>query len=140
MVRRGQQRRKHVERARRDLERQLDSKHGTYRPPPRGDCFRRQWETAYDDVSAIRVQFIIWRDGGRLVDFVVNVQVLGSGGWETVERFDCCHGHCHLHPQNEELPPESIQRLDAVGDVQRAFAQVNGIAHERARIIRDGAQ
>lgn len=85
----------------------------------------------------MRLQFIVWNRGRVLVDFVVNVQVLASDGWDTVEYFDCCHGHSHLHTQNPELDPRSIAQLDTVDDVQHAFAQVEREADGRARIIRD---
>lgn len=90
----------------------------------------------YDDANTLRAQFIIWRQGGRLVDFVANIQELTLDGWVSLERFDCCHGHCHHHPLNDELPPLSISRLDTVEDVKRAFVEVERLVDERVRIIR----
>lgn len=85
----------------------------------------------------MRLQFIVWQRGKALVDFVVNVDVLGSEGWETIEYFDCCHGHCHLHTQNSDLEPRPIAQLDSIEDVRHAFAQVEQDARDRARIIRE---
>jgi hypothetical protein len=42
------------------------------------------------DAHTIEVQFYLWRRDGRIVDFVVNLQVLTAEGWESVERIDCC--------------------------------------------------
>ena len=97
----------------------------------------RDWDAPYDDSNSVRLQFIVWHRRSTLIDFVVNVQVLTSEGWDTVESFDCCHGHCHLHPQNADLEPRTIAQLDTVDDVVKAFAQVEQEAHDRARIIRD---
>ncbi|KUI37591.1 hypothetical protein AU195_18255 [Mycobacterium sp. IS-1496] len=135
MTRRGQQAKRELRRAQREVGEQLQSDHGAYEPPPRDDCVLRDWETPYDDANTVRIQFLLWKQGGVLVDFVVNVQELASEGWTTVEHFDCCHGHCHLHPQSG-VEPESITRLDEVADVQRAFSAVAHEADERARIIR----
>lgn len=90
----------------------------------------------YDDAGTVRLQFLLWRQGGRLVDFVVNVQVIGADGWEIVEYFDCCHGNCHLHVKSD-AEPRPILRLDRVDDVQRAFVQVEQEARDRVRIICD---
>ena len=136
MVRRGQQGRRKQRQAQRAANAQLDSSQGTYRAD-RQDCRRRTWETPYDDANSVRLQFIVWNRGKILVDFVVNVQVLASQGWNTVEYYDCCHGHCHLHTQNPDLDPRPIAQLDAVDDVQDAFAKVEREATDRARIIRD---
>jgi hypothetical protein len=131
-----QQKKRELRRAEREVARQLDSAtHGTYEPPERDECREKRWEMAYDDANTIRLQFLTWRKGIELTEFVVNVQVLTSEGWETIEYFDCCHGHYHLHPKSGE-PADSIMRLDEVGDVQRAFVQVEQEAHDRARIIR----
>lgn len=136
MVRRSQQDRNEVRKASRDTDAALNSSQGTYRPD-RADCRQRQWDVPYDDANTVRLQFIMWNRGKVLVDFVVNVQVLASEGWDTVEYFDCCHGHSHLHTQNSELDPRSVAQLDTADDVQHAFAQVEREADSRARIIRD---
>ncbi|WP_067857665.1 DUF7718 family protein [Nocardia shimofusensis] len=90
-----------------------------------------------DDTNSVSLQFNLWHRDGRLVDFVINVRVLAPGGWTDVERFDCCHGHCHLHADNDETAPRSLYRLDDVDDVARAFRKVEPMADKRARIIRD---
>lgn len=135
MVRRKQQGQKRLREAQRSLSEILNADRGTYIPPDRGECHEKQWQMPCDDTGAVMLQFVIWRRAGRLVDFVVNVHVLGTAGWEVVEYFDCCHGHCHLHSKSSE-GPRTIMRLDNVDDVERAFAQVDQEAHDRARIIR----
>lgn len=135
MPRRGQQARNAVRQARRDAVKALESQRGSY-TPPRTVGPPKQWETSYDDSNTVRVQFILWRAKGKIVNFVVNVQVITADGWTTVERFDCCHGNCHLHSDNADIAPEVILRLDDEGDVQRAFAKVRAEAEHRARIIR----
>lgn len=136
MVRRGQQGLQKLRRAERDAAAQLGSPNGAYRAD-RSGCRKREWETPYDDANSVRLHFILWHRGKTLVDFIVNVQVLASDGWDTVEYFDCCHGHSHLHPKNPDLEPRTIAQLDTADDVKNAFVQVEQEAHERARIIRD---
>lgn len=136
VVRRGQQEKKAVRRAQRKVSEQLGSgEQGTYEPPERDDCIPQQWEIAYDDANTVRLQFLLWRKGGRIAEFVVNVQVLASEGWDTVEYFDCCHGHCHLHAKND-TDVRTIMRLDGIDDVERAFRQVEAESDNRARIMR----
>ncbi|KIQ15351.1 hypothetical protein RU01_15610 [Rhodococcus sp. MEB064] len=115
----------------------LVSRTGSYEPPPREKCRQKQWEQPYDDANSIRLQFILWRRDGRLVEFVVNIQKLTADGWLTIEYFDCCHGHCHLHRDNAQLPPETVERLDDIADVTTAFGKVESQVHDRVRIIRD---
>ncbi|CAN5260506.1 hypothetical protein BH11ACT6_BH11ACT6_20690 [soil metagenome] len=137
MVRRGQREQRELRRARREAEEQIESTQGQYDAREmRPQCGQpRQWESPYDEANTVRLQFFLWRLDGRLADFVINVQVVTSEGWHTVEYFDCCHGHCHLHTQNGDEPRSEVQ-LDSIDDVQLAFAQVEGEAHARARIIR----
>ena len=71
-----------------------------------------------------------------LADFVILIQRLGTQGWDEVERFDCCHGHCHLHPDGQ-AESETLYQLDGPDDVQEAYAKASVYAGERARIIRD---
>jgi hypothetical protein len=136
VVRRGQQGKRAVQRAQRKVSELLDSsEQGAYQTPDRGECIPQQWEIAYDDANTVRLQFFLWREGGRIAEFVVNVQVLASEGWDTVEYFDCCHGHCHLHATND-TDVRTIMRLDGIDDVERAFRQVDAESHNRARIMR----
>jgi hypothetical protein len=134
VIRRQQQGQQKLRRAQRQAAKQLDTDQGAYKPPDRDECHDKQWEMAADDANTVRAQFNIWRRSGRLVDFVINIQVLTSEGWEQVEYFDCCHGYCHLHPRNE-TEPRSIKRLDVVADVQDAYRRVQPIIEERLRII-----
>lgn len=136
MVRRGQHELREVRKARRAAQAQLDSPVGTYQPDREG-CRKREWETPCDDTNTVRVQFIVWTRGKDLVDFVVNLQVLTSDGWRIVEYYDCCHGYCHLHPNNPDVDPRPIAQLDTVADVARALHAVEAEVENRARIIRD---
>lgn len=134
MVRRGQQSQQQVRKAQRRVTESLGTDQGSYQAPDRGECTEKQWEMPCDDANTVRLQFLIWRRAGRLVDFVVNVHVLAADGWEVLEYFDCCHGSYHLHAKSGE-EPRTIARLDDVDDVERAFAQVEQEARDRARII-----
>jgi hypothetical protein len=100
MPRRGQVTRNAVRRAQREAAKALESQQGSYEPP-KGSAPSKQWEMPYDDSNTVRLQFFLWRDGGKIVNFVINVQVITAEGWTTVEYFDCCHGNCHLHPAND---------------------------------------
>lgn len=137
MVGRGQRKKQELRRASKVMSEQLESPHGSYELPDENDCTKKEWETAVDDLGTIRLQFILWRQQGRLANFVVNVQRLTSAGWVSVERFDCCHGHCHLHVDNDEHKTRSIHTLDTQDDVKTAFRKVEKAADERARIMRD---
>lgn len=137
VVRRNQQAKRELNKASKAAAERLDLPDGTYQPPAREDCQVRQWETPVDDLATVRLQFNIWRYGGRLVEFVVNVQRLSSNGWVDVERFDCCHGHCHLHIDNAEGEILTIRTLNSVDDVKAAFLGAQNLADERARSIRD---
>lgn len=87
-----------------------------------------------DDAATVRLANHIWRDGGLLVNFVINIQRIRPGGWETVEYVDCCHGHCHLHTADDRT--ESIMTLDTVHDVQAAFRAATETAMMRAGNLR----
>ena len=112
MIRRGQQGRPEMRRAERAAAKEIESDRGGYRPPDRADCHTKQWITPGDDTYRLRLQTITWRQQGRLMDFVINAQVLTAVEWETVEYVDCCHGHCHLHTRSDE-PPRSISPLNS---------------------------
>lgn len=124
-----------VRRAQREVAKALESQQGSYEPP-KGSAPSKQWEMPYDDSNTVRLQFFLWRDGGKVVDFVINVQVITAEGWITVEYFDCCHGNCHLHPANDGVERQVILRLDSEDDVARAFDLACSEAEGRARIIR----
>ena len=135
MPRRSQRPHQETRRAHRKAVEKLGSEQGSYEPPDSDECHAYQWEMAGDDAYTIRVQYNIWRRDGRLAKFVVNLQVLAAEGWESVERIDCCHGHCHHHPENGK-PAESVMRLDSVDDVERALGVVDGLIMDRVRILR----
>jgi hypothetical protein len=77
----------------------------------------------------------MWRYKGQLVDFVVNLQVVTAEGWESVERIDCCHGHCHHHPENGK-PAQHVIQLDSVDDVKRAFSVAEEVIGARVSTLR----
>src|SRR5690606_21756769 len=138
VVRRNQRAKREINKTNKETAELLSLPDGSYVPPEREACQARQWETPVDDLATIRLQFNIWRHAGRLVEFVINVQRLSSTtGWVDVERFDCCHGHCHLHVDNAEKTIHTIRTLNCVDDVQRAFLDSQKLADERARTIRD---
>lgn len=134
MTRRHQQKQKELKRAAKTAD--IPTQLGTYQRPDRSECFSRQWHIAYDNSQTVRIQFNLWKQGPSIVDFAIIIQRLGTDGWEEAERFDCCHGHCHLHAEGGDNI-ESIHRLDNVTDVKPAFELASAEAHERARIIRD---
>lgn len=135
MTRRRQQGKQHAKRAQKAAHERLESLSGTY-IPDRTDKRTKQWDTAYDDANTLRIQFNTWRDGKTLVDFVIVIQLLGANGWDDIERFDCCHGHCHLH-NGGTGNREPIYQLDSADDVQIAFVRASDEAQHRARIIRN---
>ena len=135
-MRRGQQSRRSVRQARKAAEAELGSQVGRYTLPDRSQCREKQWHTAYDEGNTVRLQFNTWRTGNQIADFVILVQRLSASGWEDVERFDCHHGHCHLHAEQKDGTLH-IYRLDVIGDVVDAFAAASREADERVRIIRD---
>jgi hypothetical protein len=57
--RRGQSKKRELKRTKKSVKKQLDSLHGSY-IPDRAHCRTRQWDTAYDDVNTVRVQFNTW--------------------------------------------------------------------------------
>ena len=73
MSRRGQSKKRELKRTKKSVKKQLDSLHGSY-IPDRAHCRTRQWDTAYDDVNTVRVQFNTWHRGRQLIDFVILVQ------------------------------------------------------------------
>ena len=109
MTRRNQQERRDLKRATKSASARLDNRQGTYRPNRTG-CTERQWVTSLDDSNTVRIEYRIWKRGG-LADFVILIQRLGTQGWDEVERFDCCHGHCHLHPDGQ-AESETLYQLD----------------------------
>ena len=59
-----------------------------------------------------------------------------ANGWEDVERFDCCHGCCHLHQDGRD-GNDPLWQLDDEKDVPEAFVRACDQAETRARIIRN---
>lgn len=135
MTRRRQQITRALRRAQREVSSELDAPGGSYRPPKRHKCREKSWQVAVDDVNAVRLHYITWRKGSDLVDFVILVERIASTGWTEVERFDCCHGYCHLHADGRPSK-QPIYTLDKVQDVQKAFTQASREADIRAAIIR----
>lgn len=138
MVRRGQQSKRQLRKAQRNLAAQLESSQGDYRPPDRDACRYRIWETTGDDANTVRLENHTWHFGRHLAEFVINAQVLTSDGWLTVEYVDCCHGSCHHHPQSG-TDARTIRRLEVMDDVKEAFSEAQSLIYDRLRIIRDEA-
>lgn len=113
----------------------VDDGRGQYLPPKRTECHERSWQTPGDDLCTLRLDNHTWMQGGVLVDFVINLQVLSTDGWVTVEYIDCCHGHCHHHSQNG-TDPATILCLDTVDDVRAAFRAAQLVIYERLASIR----
>lgn len=136
MVRRGQQAKRELKRAQAEVEKTVSKVEGVYTPPPREDCVEHRWHDLIDDAGTVRVSILIWRHSGRLVDFVMLVELSDWEAWAPLSRIDCCHGFCHLHPPDREDEHEPIQRLDSVDDVETAFRTASGTIETIARTIR----
>lgn len=130
--RKKRQERKALEQARRELE----SVQGSYAPPAREDCEALDWWYYADENSTLRVHTYTWRQNGRLADFTIVFLVPGPGREEELERIDCSHGHCHLHPRNGTCV--GLVPIDTIEDVQRAYDITEGIAQDRVRILQEG--
>ena len=137
MVRRAQQGKRALQRARDETERQLGSDKGSYRPPPREVCDPKSWYQTFDDASTVRVSIMLWRQNGRLVDFVILVESSAWNAWTEVSRIDCCHGFCHVHRPGREAEQESLMRLDTIDDVEPAQRLASQTAEQIARTLRD---
>lgn len=135
MVRRGQQQKKALRKARNQLEAQLSSERGDYRADRAACRVGKPWHQTGDSANTVRLEHHTWRLGSKLADFVINAQVLTAEGWVTVEYIDCCHGYCHHHPQSGG-EPRAIKRLDSIEDVTKAFSEAQRIIYDRLRIIR----
>lgn len=137
MVRRGQQKKQSLKKAAKAITEKAESPQGTYVAPRRSACQHRQWVESADDAGTLQIQVNIWKHGGAVVDFVMILQGFGPSGWMDIERVDCCHGHCHLHPATGDGAPESIHQLDSVDDVKEAVDRASIELIARARIIRN---
>lgn len=130
MARRGQQKHRELRAARKQTFDDLETPHGRYRPPERSEANRQEWYQPIDDTNTVRLEFHVWRDGGQIVEFVINIQTIATTGWETPEYIDCCHGHCHLHTVDGRT--ETLMTLNVVHDVETAFSMALEDAHTRA--------
>lgn len=137
MPRRGQQKRNQARRARVEAIRQLESEHGRFVPPDRGDCEERDWYY-FDETWTIRIEYRLWRYNGRIADFSVVLKALSADAMEEVERIDCCHGHCHIHQRNEVVA--TLGRIDIIEDVDRAFYVIDRVVEDRIRILLSGRE
>lgn len=71
--------------------------------------------------ESVRPRIIVWRQAGRLVEFVVRVDGRrGDGAWKSLLEIDCKHGHVHYHEGEGADRSEGthLHRLDTVADVQ----------------------
>ena len=98
--RRGQSKKRELKRTKKSVKKQLDSLHGS--TSPTAHCRTRQWDTAYDDVNTVRVQFNTWHRGRQLIDFVIPSNGSAPTGGRTSSDSDCCHGCCHLHQDGRD--------------------------------------
>lgn len=136
MTRRNQQGRRDLKRAQAELEKRINSPEGEYTPPPRDECQPHRWHDLIDDTGTVRVVIFTWRHDGRLVDFVMLVEVTDWNAWAQISRIDCCHGFCHVHPPDREEVQTPLHRLNTVDDVEAAFAQASHTIETIARTIR----
>lgn len=119
LIRRYQQRKVDERRARRAAAEGLES--GKYRIPNCAELREQAINHLVDDEATIRVQNRFWTDRGSVVNFVLLLQMRDlDGSWRNLSRIDCCHGHSHLHPEDDGPAGESIFRLDDVTDVVKA--------------------
>lgn len=136
----SKQRRKALKDAQRAVEAELSRERGDYTPPDRSECTEKEWQQSVDDSGDVRVETRIWRHEGRLVDFVLLVQVGNWGDeseWEQVARVDCTGGRCHIHPPEDLEDHQFIHRLDTIDDVEIAYRHANSIVMTVATMIRD---
>lgn len=135
-MRRGQQAKRELKRARAEVTRAVTNVEGSYEPPAREECVEHRWHDIIDDAGTVRVRIIVWRHAGRLVDFVMLVELSDWQAWAPLSRIDCCHGFCHLHPPDREDEHEPLHRLDCVDDVEDAFRLASRTIETIARTIR----
>lgn len=136
----SKQRKKALKDAQRAVDAQLTREKGDYVPPDRTECVEKEWHQSLDDSGDIRVEIRVWRHEGRMVDFVLLVQIgdwSQDGSWEQVARVDCAGGRCHIHPPESPDEHQLIHRLDTVDDVEIAYRAANSIAMTVAAMIRD---
>lgn len=122
MVRRGQQAKRDLRRAQRDLEQDIEESRGSYRPVDRTRCVERVRVFLVDDGYEYRVVLHFWRLDGRTTEFVYLFQRRVWNDWENVARIDCSnHGSCHIHDPDDGDPTEHLVRLDSIDDVPKAM-------------------
>lgn len=137
MTRRSQQPRREQQKAERETQSVLtDQTRGVYVPPPRNECEEKSWEQSADAADTIRVSVHIWRQGAKIVDFALILQVPNLAGiWAEIGRMDCCHGHAHLHHKSGFISTSTP--LHSVDDVRNAFDVANTRIMDYATTIRD---
>ena len=120
MVRRSQQRRRDEKLAARSAAPER-SDQGTYIPPDRAKCEQTDMPHYGPAHERVRPRIIVWRQAGRLVEFVVRVDGRrGDGTWKSLLEIDCKHGHVHYHEGvgTDRSEGTHLHRLDTVADVQ----------------------
>lgn len=119
---------------------QLERGQGNYTPPDRGECDPFDTYMPVDDSATLRITTRIWRQSGRMTEFVLSLEVgdwSDSESWQELARIDCSGGTCHEHPVHRPDDHLTIHRLDTIDDVQRAYPAAIGRINEMARKIRD---
>lgn len=129
LIRRNQQRKHDERRAIRAAGSEIHV--GAYRPVARKNCIEQVRHSFIDDEATVRIEYRFWTYRGKVADFVLLLQEveLASGTWQNLARIDCCHGHVHLHKEDDQPADESIARLDTINDV----GQAQKVAYERIR-------
>ncbi|WP_172121023.1 hypothetical protein [Actinomyces faecalis] len=125
-ARRKQQRKRDEKRAARERQDVFDNEQGQYQPPPRSRCEERPLHFRGWRHDTARAKALTWRQGGRLVDFQITIDLLESQQWRTALEVDCQHGHVHFHVTESDSPRGKgthLYTLNSVGDMPAGLKQ-----------------
>ena len=122
MIRRGQQKKRDLRRAKKVADEQISQTRGTYQPPPREDCAERRYERPIGDEGLLQLLVMFWRHTGSTVDFVLIIQKRTWEAWENTARIDCAHGTCHVHYSDDAPASKHLLTLNSATDVKTAMA------------------
>lgn len=132
-ARRGQQAKRDEKRATRDRETSFEEERGGYRPPRRDRCEERQVQYIAAVPGLVAPLVLVWKQGGRIVDFQITIQVNDSGLWRPALEIDCQHGHVHSHYTGRNTPRGEavhLYTLNEVADVLVGLNIASVVAHE----------
>lgn len=67
----------------------------------------------------VRLRCRYRREGRRIIDYTVQLEILNQGRWQPVVRFDNAHGFCH----RDDLHPDGTQdkTVSLIGDANDTF-------------------